>query len=455
MSIAGAVRRAGGPVVLRFADGANKRPPKGIVTNLNPRSVLQSAPTHPLIGATVDSVHSALLRSELGEMSSYMDLLDDMRERDQRLDAVCRTRALALCGCDWDVKPAPGWERDDEAKMIAQEVKRQLSDMEDWSSSMALMMDGVFRPFSVLEIEWFQNARGFWAPYQLHWRHPGRFNVDAEQRLVKYDAGVDKFPGVQLEDLGRDRFVVHSAIGGRATYLSRRGLLRNCVFTSLTKRYGLRWLMIAAERFGQPAPVLRVDEADDDVRDLALAALRKLSTEWQMVIDKGMDLTSVPGSGAFTGEAHVRIVDMVNTEHAIQVLGQNLSTEVKGGSYAAAAAHESVRFDFLTADARETAATIRRDLLEPIVRYNWPGAPVPSYEWRLTKDEQREPQEWHFMAGVVSRNEIREYLGRSAIDDGTDGGGYMPGRETNGARDDSERENDTGRTDDARRDEAL
>lgn len=61
----------------------------------------------------------------------------------------------------------------------------------------------------------------------------------------------------------------------------------------------------------------------------------------------------------------------LDTSIAILILGQNLSTEVQGGSRAAAEVHDSVRGDFLKADDEIWATTIRTQVLTPWVMFNW------------------------------------------------------------------------------------
>jgi hypothetical protein len=288
-----------------------------------------------------------------------------------------------------------------------------LNALSGFRQNIAQLMDGVLRQYAVLEIEWGRDDNNWQEPLRLHWRHPNRFNFTAKMVLVKYDVGEDPYPGTPLEEFGADRFIVHAPWAGRSAYPTRRGVLRTCMFPSLTKRYGLRWWLVAAERFGQPAPYVTVPEGSADLFERAQEMLRNLTSDWQAVLTSRMDIKTIPGSGSFTGDIHGRLVDLVNSECSIAVLGQNLSTEVTGGSFAAALAHEAVRADYLAADAVELGETIRRFLIEPLVRFNWPGAPVPVFEFQLVPEEQKEILPWHFSEGVVDENEVRESVGRA------------------------------------------
>lgn len=374
-------------------------------------------PTHPLVGAGVPQVDRILQESERGVMARLIYLYEDMRERDGRLDAVCRTRVLAVSGKRWRVRPTEDMQDDPEAQRVAEGVSRILSELEELPLALGQLMDAVLRGYAVLEIEWGISRRGQSVPMQLHWLHPARFNFTADMQIVKYDAGQDRYPGTPLSSFGNDKFIVHMPHAGRSAYPVRRGALRSTVFPTLTKRYGLRWWLRAAERFGQPAPYVKVPEGNDDLFDAATEMLRNLTDDWQVVLTERMDIGTVDGSGQFTGELHSRLVELVNTEVSIAVLGQNLTTEVQGGSFAAAKAHEFVRHDYLMSDAAELQATLRSQLIEPIVRYNWPGAPVPDIEFVLVQDDVREPQPWHFENAIVDANEVRESLGMGPRED--------------------------------------
>jgi phage gp29-like protein len=55
---------------------------------------------------------------------------------------------------------------------------------------------------------------------------------------------------------------------------------------------------------------------------------------------------------------------------AIRVLGQNLTTEVSGGSYAAATVHAAVKASILSDDALMLSQCLRNDVLKPWAKFN-------------------------------------------------------------------------------------
>src|SRR5690606_30981865 len=102
------------------------------------------------------------------------------------------------------------------------------------------------------------------------------------------------------------------------------------------------------------------------------AALKNLSRVWSMVVTQGVEIESIPGSGNVSADVHKALIEWAETTESIAVLGQNLTTKVEGGSFAAAEAHRYVAGDIHLADATELGETITQQLIAPLVRYNWP-----------------------------------------------------------------------------------
>lgn len=392
--------------------------------------------THPLVGATPERCASILLEAARGLPARLQDLYDDMRDRDLRLDAVCRTRTHAITSRPWRVRPPDGYEKDKDALEIARRTQSLVKRIRAASRSSALggldllgggwhvalsnIVGGVLCGYSVSQPEWQTSAEGWHYPARLEWLHPNRFSIGSDLGL-RY-AGVATGAvdgGTALTDYGRDRFVVHAPCGGRASYVTRSGPLLSCVFSALTKRLGMRWLVVAAERFGTPLPYATLPPGSTEaLNDQAKAMLRAFNSDWQAVVTDGIKIDVVPMTGQATGDIHARIVDLANNDYAIQLLGQNLNAEVKGGSYAAAAAGGVLRMDLLGGDLAELDDTITQQIVEPIVRYNWPGAALPVYETELAPKSSKEIFAYHIAAGVVSPDEVRAGLGLDPLPGG-------------------------------------
>ena len=77
------------------------------------------------------------------------------------------------------------------------------------------------------------------------------------------------------------------------------------------------------------------------------------------------------------------------------ILGQTLTSDSGGGSYAQSKTHNEVRHDLTVADAKALAGTIRRDIIRPLVVFNFGmDAHVPffGFDCRETEDQKEAVQ---------------------------------------------------------------
>ncbi len=417
-----AAKRSRAPIVRAVPRlGGPTGPIAGLAANAPHKNYRE---THPLLSSSgTREIVNAMGQALLGRMEKFQDLCDDMRDRDDRVDAVCRTRVLAPMGRPWSVKPPPGFENDAEAKQVAENVRLVISQIRTgegggWASCVAQLCDGILRGYSVNEIEWSVSKQGWHVPRALHWRHPRRFLIDEQLRLCKFDSG-DPRDGIQLSAYGPDKFVVHTPSAGRSSYITRRGVMLAMILPSLAKRTDVKLWLKGTERWGMPLPIIELPEGtgdNDEIVTRAKAMLNALTANWNAVLWGGAKLAKFDGSGSVNPAIYRELADFCNTAIAVIGLGQNLTTEVQGGSYAAATAHNFVRADLFKADVGELDDTLLAQLVEPIVRYNWPGAPVPVYE--TSRRDQGEIKPEHLAARIVTIDEARAALGLPPLPDG-------------------------------------
>lgn len=350
---------------------------------------------------------SIMSEAETGRIGRLIDLYKSSRILDSRLDAVCASRILAIQSRPLTFKPPPGFETDVEAKKIAQHVTRLWNSTPGTVPTLGDLGHGVLEHVAISELHWVTDrSTGWWKPVP-QFVHPNRLAWDAGMRLCRAD---DRKP---LSDWP-DKFIIHTPRGGRSDYPWRRGAMRARVIPSTLKRFTARAWLSLLERWGQPQVAAFVDANDPTLNASVIEALRDLGIDWRAAFPKGVDLKEIPVT---VGDSlHKNFIEWANLEDAIAILGQNLSTEVQGGSFAAAAAHNRVRYDILAADCFELAETLTDQWVEPVVRYNWPGAPVPYAEFVLAPRRELTAQEWQ--AGLYTADEIRQSQGHDPEPDG-------------------------------------
>jgi phage gp29-like protein len=92
-------------------------------------------------------------------------------------------------------------------------------------------------------------------------------------------------------------------------------------------------------------------KAADPVLKKVARELKALGREKAFALPAGWILELLESKG-LTGQSFEKLIALCDTCKAITILGQNLSTEVQGGSYAATTAHKAVAADIIARDER-------------------------------------------------------------------------------------------------------
>lgn len=371
-------------------------------------------------------------RADNGDTGPMIDMFADARDRDQHLDGVARKRAQSMMGRPVIFRPQDGLEADADAIDNARYVRHVLFFLSRSQSARELgfrsllthLMQAPVDSYAVSPLRWSVSRDGDHVPHFL-WAHANRFCFDRESLdLSFYRDEYRVHHNAEPLSGHPDAFVAHVPVGGRSDYPWRRGAMRAAVIPSFIKRNGLKFWMTLAERFGMPQPYIKVpDDTDHDGEGptdnvaVGMNAIANLGRTWGMVINQGFEVDVIPGSNSnIRGELHKDLIAWANTTQSVGLLGQNLTTEVSGGSFAAAESHRFVAADLHLADATELAETVTQQIVEPIIRYNRPGTPVPVCEIStlpkqvFTNEDVRD--------SVCTADERRRTMGHEAQPDG-------------------------------------
>lgn len=387
--------------------------------------------TYEALDANPQDWFRIMARADQGDTGPMIDMFCDARDRDIHLNGVACKRAQSMMGRPITFRPIDGYENDKEALDIAARVRRLLLfESRSFRSNTQHLMQGAVDGYAVGQLRWTVNREGWHLPH-IERAHANRFCFRREDLELSFYSGAYRSHW-NAEPLNkyRDSFIVHAPIAGRSDYTWRRGAMRAAIIPSFIKRNGLKFWMTLAERFGMPQPYAVLPEGEDDdgeSSDSLVAATKKslqnLGRIWSMVVSHGIEIKSIPGAGNVNGDVHKELIQWANTAQSIGLLGQNLTTEVSGGSFAAAESHRYVAGDIHLADSVELGETITQQLVEPIVRYNWPGAPVPVME--ISTGQKQVFQVEDVREGICSPDERRRTLGHEAQVDGQ-GADYRP-----------------------------
>ncbi len=373
---------------------------------------------HPATGLTPEKLVAILHEAEAGDPYLYLELAEEMEEKDLHYLAVISTRKQAVAGAEIIVTPASEASDDQRAAELVRDFV--LGGAFDLEGVLFDLLDAVGKGFSATEIIW-DTAGREWIPKRLVWRDPRWFMFDwisGEELLVRTlrdegplapTAGAPAWPpdslarpfanppagsaphyrgarryaavdgaariGIQplTAPLWPFKFIVHVA-KAKAGLPVRGGIARAAGWSYLFKNYVLKDWVTFAEVFGQPLRLGKYSPgATEADKQALLSAVANIGTDAAAIIPESMLIEFVEARQAGGAEVYERFCEYLDRQVSKAVLGQTLTTETPregGGSRAAAQVHDAVRRDIMEADARRLGATLTRDLARPIVDLN-------------------------------------------------------------------------------------
>lgn len=373
---------------------------------------------HPSAGLTPEKLTSILWQAEFGDPFLYLELAEEMEEKDLHYLSVLSTRKHALSQLPMVIRPASSAPEDVRAADIASDIV--LGGVLNLESLVFDILDAIGKGFSISEIIWDTSGRE-WYPREITLRDPRWFLFDwisGEKPLVRTMGGemsaIDPrggaghldpamtartggngrgpWNGMQpfTEPLRPFKFIVHFA-RAKSGLPIRGGLARAAGWAYLFKNYLLKDWVTFAEVYGQPLRLGKYGPgASEEDKSALLRAVAGIGTDAAAIIPDSMVIEFTQARQAGSAELYERFCEYIDRQISKAVIGQTLTAELprNGGSRAAAQVHDAVRRDILGADARGLAATLTRDLIKPIVDLNaGPRKKYPRIEFSMPDNE--------------------------------------------------------------------
>lgn len=319
---------------------------------------------HPSRGLTPQKLASLLLEAEEGDATRYLELAEDMEEKDLHYLSVLSTRKRAVSKLELTVEAASD---DAEDERTAQFVRDALA-RDSLKSELYDVLDAIGKGYSVSEIEWEMSASS-WVPKSIEWRDPRWFVFDrTDGRTLRLREGATAV------DLAPWKFIfhVHKAKSGLPI---RGGVARAAAWSYLFKNFGLKDWVAFAEVFGQPIRVGKYTPGASETDKQALRrAVANIGSDAAAVIPQSMLIEFIEaGSKGASVDVYERLCDFLDRQVSKAVIGQTLTSDVSkaGGSRALGDVHNEVRHDIMNDDAEQLEGSVNRDLVVPIVDLNF------------------------------------------------------------------------------------
>lgn len=345
-----------------------------------------NTPLHTRMFSVVDDIKMTTMRdifagAESGQIGQLIDVFIKMENTDARLQSMLSTRRQAATRASHVVTAAD--DDDPRAVKAAELVERNIKRL-SWQKLLRSFMDGRLYGAAVFENIWKKNGTDL----MIH-----EIEQIDHTRLEQYklDARDPNFGQLAI---------LSEPFGIRRQYISEFDPYKLIVCTNTIKRgqYDLhavmrpiaRWYVLKsfavlawtqyAEKFGFPIPTITVAKEDyQKNKELMKKLLESVGVNRYGIFFEGMEYDLHQAPDAKQVDVFSKYIDLCNMEMTINVLGQNLTTEVKGGSLAASRTHETI-LDQITADDIDWLdGIVQRQIADPIVRVNMPSLPIELY----------------------------------------------------------------------------
>lgn len=331
---------------------------------LAPPQVQDKYSEYPSRGLTPEKLAAILKEGDDGDVLRQCELYEEMEEKDPHLFSQMQTRKQAVTGLDYEVLPFDA--NDERDKEIAEFVKEVLNSLEGFEEDLLDLLDAIGKGFAVSEIMW-DIKDGHVAVKELKSRQQKRFFWDSLDDRFKVRTGEDP-EGITLPS---NKFIVHR-YKARSGHPSRAGVLRIVSWMYMFKNYTLKDWMSFCEVYGMPLRLGKYAQgASQDDKKALMRALRQIGADASGIIPDGTSIEFITTEKTSSTDLFERLARYADEQISKAILGQTLTSDSGGGSYAQSKTHNEVRHDLTEADCKALAATLRRDLIRPLVLYNF------------------------------------------------------------------------------------
>lgn len=325
--------------------------------------------------------------AEIGDLSHLIDLYVRIEASDTRLKGMLSSRRNAVSRSDAVVSANKNIPLAMEAKKHVEENIKRLR----WSTIQRDLMDGRLHGVAIFEKIWKLKDGKIWLDKTVHIDHSS-YRQDNEIRSINSDrmfgelylqdhslTSVNKF---YLSDIMQEspRKIIPAVNTTRNGYYDLAGVMRPVARWYILKTFGAQAWAQFAETYGFPTPTITVPEDYfKKNKSLIKKLLQSVGINRFGIFFPDMKYDIHEANKVSSIEVFERLIRLANVETAIGILGQNLSSEVDGGSFAATQAHMNVLADLVSDDMQWQDELINQYIIHDMVAMNFPTLPEEEY----------------------------------------------------------------------------
>lgn len=322
------------------------------------RTILSNSPS---TGLNPYRMASILRSAEEGDAEAYLELAEELEEKDPHYLSVIGTRKRAVSQLEITVEAAS----DDPNDIANADLIRSWLNRDELDSEVFNILDAIGKGYSVTEIIW-ETSENAWMPKELKWRDPRWFVFDRNdgQTLMLRE-------GAATVPLTPYKYIVHYH-QAKSGLPIRSGVARPCVWMWMFKNFSIKDWVIFAEAYGQPVRVGKYGPgATKDDREVLLRAVANIGSDAAAIIPDSMVIDFIEAQSK-TGTADVfqRLAEFCDRQMSKAVLGQTTTADAISGGHAVSKEHNEVRRDIERSDAKQLGPTLTQQLVVPIIVLN-------------------------------------------------------------------------------------
>jgi len=266
---------------------------------------------------------------------------------------------------------------------------------------------GTIMGWSDGQIDW-DTTDTIWKPYPRFW-HP-RYEY-YHWYLRKYVALTQD--GAKVVFPGDGKWIHHTPKGDYRGWVW--GALRAIAEPWLIRHFALRDMARYSERHGMPIIKAFTPAASEQAqRDRFEQQVSQLGTETAVLLGRGVDANDgydldLLEATSSNYEVHPGLMDRCDMHIQLALIFQNLSTEVKGGSFAATSAHMDVlQFGIEMANSG-WRSTIHSQIYRPFAFFNFGDAELAGYtDWNVSRQDDYDKKAARFYSFGQSIQILRQ-----------------------------------------------
>lgn len=336
--------------------------------------------------SVVDDIKMSRLRdiffgAESGQLGELFDLYMKIEASDARLQSLSNSRRMAATRAS-HVLTVP-----DESNQTAQDA-RQLVENNikrlNWEKFLRALLDGRMFGATVFENIWKEIGGELYIAevQQIDHTRLEQWKLNQnDPRFGQLAILTDQFGSQRqfISEFPDYKLIVGTNTAKTGTY-ELAGVFRSVARWYVLKTFAVKAWAQYAEVYGFPVPTITVAKSDyQENKSLMKKLLTSVGVNRFGIFFEGMDYDLHQAADQASIDVFQKYIDLCNTEMAIAILGQNLTTEVQGGSRAAAQTHLNVLENIIQDDVDWIDEIIQSQFVDPIVRVNYPSLPIDQY----------------------------------------------------------------------------